>query len=371
MTTRRDDTAQDLLVLTRLLAGLTADMPAGRQERLQDHLLTEIRLTQPGLNESGTTQPGGAQAPDGPPAAGPRGLRRPRWPQRRRRIILGAAAVLTATAFAATVIGITVPGGGAPLPPTSTGAVRLLAQVADTAARQPVPRIRDSQYVYVETRIVYWGQLRPQRPLQLGQTPRHLHLIRSTLQTWTPVADACRMGLERTEPPPAGFSADTGFSSRGPGVRCPSAGGLNNATYRLLQSLPTDPHALLAMISKAERGHGAGPAQEAFITIGDLLRSTIAPPRVTAALYRAAALVPGVTVVRGATDAIGRHGLAVAQSTGGIRSELIFSKTTLRLIGERTVAVRTGVTSDATAVIATGIANHLGQVPRGAGKAAS
>jgi hypothetical protein len=368
MTTRRDDTAQDLLVLTRLLDGLTGDMPAGRQERLQDHLLTEIRLTQPGPNETGTTRPGGAQAPDGPPAVGPRGLRLPRWPQRQRRIILGAAAVLTATAIVATVIGITVQGAGAPLPPASTGAVRLLAQVADAAARQPVPRIRDSQYVYVETRIVYRGQL---RPLQLGQTPRHPHLIRSTLQTWTPVADVCRMGLERTDPPPTGFSASTGFSSRGPGVRCPSTGGLNNATYRLLQSLPTDPHALLAMISKAERGHGTGPAQEAFTTIGDLLRSTIAPPRVTAALYRAAALIPGVTVVHGATDAIGRHGVAVAQTAGGIRSELIFSKTTLRLIGERTVAVRTGLTSDATAVIATGVADHLGQVPRGARKAAS
>jgi hypothetical protein len=371
MTTRRDDTAQDLLVLTRLLDGLTGDMPAGRQERLQDHLLTEIRLAQPGPNETGKTQPDGAQAPDGPPAAGPRGVRLPRWPQRRRRIILGAAAMLTAAAIAATVIGIAVQGGGAPLAPASTGAVRLLAQVADAAARQPVPRIRDSQYVYVETRIVYWGQLRLQPPLRAGQTPPPSHLIRSTLQVWTPVSDVCRMGLEHTEPAPAGFSADTGFSSRGPGVRCPSTGGLNNATYRLLQSLPTDPHALLAMIGKAERGHGTGPAQEAFTTIGDLLRSTIAPPRVTAALYRAAALIPGVTVVRRATDAIGRNGVAVAQTAGGIRSELIFSQTALRLIGERTVAVRTGATTSATAIIATGIADHLGQVPPGAGKAAS
>lgn len=146
-------------------------------------------------------------------------------------------------------------------------------------------------------------------------------------------------------------------------MRCPSPGGLNNPTYRLLQSLPTGPRALLAMISKAERGHGPGPAQEAFTTIGDLLRSTIAPPGVTAALYRAAALIPGVTLIPGATDAIGRPGVAVAQTAGGIRSELIFSKSTLRLIGERTVAVRSGVTTDATAIIATGIADHRGQVP--------
>lgn len=51
--------------------------------------------------------------------------------------------------------------------------------------------------------------------------------------------------------------------------------------------------------------------QEAFITIGDLLRNTIAPPRVAAALYRAAALIPGVTLIPDATDAIGRPGVAV------------------------------------------------------------
>jgi len=99
MTTRRDDTGQDLIVLTRLLDGLTGDMPAGRQERLQDHLLTEIRQSQRGQSQTGQSLP----AP----------------PPRRSRILLGAAAVLTAMAIAGTVIGITVQGGGAALPPAS------------------------------------------------------------------------------------------------------------------------------------------------------------------------------------------------------------------------------------------------------------
>ena len=112
-----------------------------------------------------------------------------------------------------------------------------------------------------------------------------------------------------------------------------------------------------------ERGHGPGPAQEAFTTISDLLNGTIAPPKVAAALYRAAALIPGVTLAPGATDAIGRHGVAVAQTAGGVRTELIFNKTTLRLIGERTIMVSTGETTSATAIISKAFTSHLGQVP--------
>jgi len=113
---------------------------------------------------------------------------------------------------------------------------------------------------------------------------------------------------------------------------------------------------------EVERGHGPSPDQEAFVTIGDLLRDKIAPPKVAAALYRAAALIPGVTLVRHATDAIGRHGVAVAQTADGIRTELIFSKKSLTLIGERTILAKIGISTDATAIIRQAFVDHLGQV---------
>ncbi len=142
----------------------------------------------------------------------------------------------------------------------------------------------------------------------------------------------------------------------------PSTGRLNNPTYRLLQSLPTDPRALLAMIVRPSAGTGrARPGDLHHPRRPAPLHDRSAQGRRRAVPGRRAD--PGVTVVSGATDAIGRPGVAVAWTAGGIRSELIFSTATLRLIGERTVAVRTGVTTDATAIIATGIADHLGQVP--------
>ena len=148
--------------------------------------------------------------------------------------------------------------------------------------------------------------------------PRHIHLKMITSRIWVPVDNLCRSGLERGITGNGQITSST-FSLRQPGVKCPNIGGLNDPTYRLLQTLPTNPHALLAMIYRIERGHGPGPDQEAFVTIGDLLRNTIAPPKVTAALYRAAALIPGVTFVPNATDAIGRPGVAVARIGPGRR----------------------------------------------------
>ena len=174
--------------------------------------------------------------------------------------------------------------------------------------------------------------------------PRHPHLKLITSQVWVPVGKSCRPVYKRSVPA-NGKTAIRTFS----GEKCAGIGSLNDPTYRLLQSLPTNPHALLALIYRVERGHGPGPDQEAFVTIGDLLRNTIAPPKVAAALYRAAALIPGVTFIPDATDAVGRHGVAVGRIgpgvDGGIRDELIFSRTTLRLMGERTVIARTGTTT--------------------------
>jgi hypothetical protein len=286
-------------------------------------------------------------------------------PHRPSRAIVAAAAGTAALAIIATVIGVTSLGGPIRLA-VDEGAVQLLAKAADAAARQPAPRVRDSQYMYVETTAAVSSL----QPLPLNgkrePSPRDIHLKMTTSQVWVPVANLCRPGLEHGITA-QGQTSNSTFSAQQPGVKCPNIGWLNDPTYRLLQTLPTSPHVLLAMIYRTERGHGPGPAQEAFVTIGDLLRNTIAPPKVTAALYRAAALIPGVTLVRDATDAIGRHGVAVARIgpgvDGGVREELIFSRATLQLIGERTVIARTGVTTSATAIIARAFADHRGQVP--------
>ena len=115
-----------------------------------------------------------------------------------------------------------------------------------------------------------------------------------------------------------------------------------------------------------------GRAAEAFTTIGDLMNAQVVPPQVSAALFRAASLIPGVTLVPDATNAVGRPGIAVAfdsptRLANGrsyvVRQEWIFNKSTLQFTGESTVA--NGVVTVSTAVLSQGFADHLGEVPPG------
>src|SRR5262249_13091032 len=119
-------------------------------------------------------------------------------------------------------------------------------------------------------------------------------------------------------------------NSGGPGS-CP--GYVNAPTYRFLQSLPADPRTLLDFIydKTKDEGQAQGHDGEAFITIGDLMREWIVPPKTAAALFRAAALIPGVQLVPHAVNAVGRPGIAVSFRA----QEWIFDPATYQFIGER------------------------------------
>jgi hypothetical protein len=317
------------------------DLPADRKQVLAEHLMTEYRL--------------GRQA-----AA---------RPQRRiRRPVLataGAGIIALATAFSVILVSAANP--------SSASAATLLTKIASAAERQPAPVVRDSQYKYVKIvdkdlpvgpQIVD-GVMPAGQPLTRAQWEKLFaravaegKYTTTSTESWSPVSDVCRPGLQRSQ------GRSVGFTEGGPGVKCPSIGSLNAPSYRLLQTLPTNPRALLDLINKAEQGHGPNPAQEAFVTIGDLLRGEIAPPQVSAALYRAAALIPGVTVDPHAVDAIGRHGIAVAfalKDSPGVSYEWIFDSKNLQLIGDRTITE--GHMVHASAIIDRAFVNRLGQTP--------
>ncbi|MFJ4871895.1 CU044_5270 family protein [Streptomyces sp. NPDC088757] len=104
-----------------------------------------------------------------------------------------------------------------------------------------------------------------------------------------------------------------------------------STTHACVAALPTDPEALLRLVREQTRssgGPGSDADQWAFNAIGTLPAETWAPPEVTAALSRAAALVPGVTVLPSATHAAGREGVAVARTAHGEQTQWIFDRTT-------------------------------------------
>ncbi|MER6091314.1 CU044_5270 family protein [Streptomyces bluensis] len=274
----------------------------------------------------------------------------------RTALVLGTA---VAAGAAVVVIGLGSGAVDAPpnVPPASAASVELLERAALAAATTPETKVRAGQYAYVKT-VGHTSVLSENKAGDMD-------LLREDegMEQWTSVD-----GSERT------LQRKSGNDNLLPGT--PGRGNLNSPTYNFLAALPTDPDALLKRIrDDAERNHGAGsdsttgPDQEAFVTIGDLLRNGVTPPETSAALYRAAALIPGVDVVPDAADAAGRHGVAVARTHDGERTEWIFDKSTARLLGERTVLVednawgKAGTVVTSVALISSGIVDEAGQTP--------
>lgn len=288
------------------------------------------------------------------------GARTRAWSRRPLALLLAAGAATGAVTLAVT-LGASGSGGGGRGPvaaPPDPAAVRLLDRAAMTAQAAAAAPVRDGQYLYTKTTGFSTSLA------ETGNGGMEAARTDESAERWVS-ADGSTGTLTRTA---SGTSQDPA-----PGK---GRATINSPTHRFLESLPTDPDRLLETIYADTRlNHGAGsgsttgPDQEAFVAIGDLLRTVEAPPGVSAALYRAAARIPGVVLVPGATDAAGREGVAVARIHNGERTEWIFDKATTHLLGERTVLLKdspwgkagTAVTS--TAVIARGIADEAGRAP--------
>ncbi|MET9933628.1 CU044_5270 family protein [Streptomyces sp. NPDC006324] len=245
------------------------------------------------------------------------------------------------------------PGRATAGQPVPSEAVRLLSHAALAVAAAPAPRVRPGEYVYVKSLVAHAGR-------DAAGGPAVLPPARAR-EVWLS-ADGSRPGLLRE----AG-SADTPLGSPGPvyeldrpgaeprksalGAEPPS---VTRPAHAYVATLPTDPEALLRLVREQTRdsgGSGNDADQRAFSAIGTLLAETWAPPGVTAALYRAAALIPGVTVLPSATDAAGREGVAVARTSHGEQTQWIFDRTTSAFLGERTVLTGTAPAGRAGAVL--------------------
>jgi hypothetical protein len=189
-------------------------------------------------------------------------------------------------------------------------------------------------------------------------------------QIWLPVANICNWGLlvEQGWRVSLGYSAATLAEDPSLAVKC-GPGNIGDATYRLLQSLPTDPRALLNLIYAFDgpdaAGQGPGRDGEAFATIGNMIREAVMPPSTAAALYRAAALIPGVTFIGHITTVGGQPGIAIAWGNSQDRYEWIFDPATLQYVGERDYGWSAGkfvVTGNA-AVEQRAFVSKAGQVP--------
>ena len=125
---------------------------------------------------------------------------------------------------------------------------------------------------------------------------------------------------------PRGAISSPGSSNLWFAPHCFSIGPNND-----VNALSTDPRTLLVQMRRADGGPRS--AGEDFVHVGDFLRETDARPALRAALYRAAALIPGVRLLGSVRDHLGRVGLGVAYRD----HELIFNPHTAALMAEQTI----------------------------------
>ncbi|WP_369223873.1 CU044_5270 family protein [Streptomyces sp. R39] len=235
-------------------------------------------------------------------------------------------------------------------------AAALLGRISDAAEDRTTPAVRDDQFVYTREKTrgadltsgkAVIGPL-TDREVWAAQEPGPLH----------------RLGLIRENGEAFPVNAELGDADGTPA-------GLSRPTYRWLSSLPTDPDKLLAYLyAKTPQAKGRERDQAVFEQIGSLL-GAVMPPATAAALYRAAAKIPGVAPAPQARDAIGRRGLGIARDDTryGIRTEWVFDQKDFTFVGSRSYLTRdtsygkTGTLLSSEAELEHAVVDKAGQQP--------
>lgn len=119
-------------------------------------------------------------------------------------------------------------------------------------------------------------------------------------------------------------------------------GGYYNGTTDISDdwdALPRDPRELLDTIYRFEAGAGQSRDGQALVWIADTLRGGTVPAETRAAMYRAAALIPGVEITEQQATLNGSTGIAIGrvETVSDFRQDIIVDPATGQFIGERRV----------------------------------
>ena len=300
-------------VRNRLLEAASADPAAGGRRRFRGRTLLRT-------------------------SAGPAAGGRRRIPGRTSlRIGVAAAAVAAVLAGGVALTGLRS-GDGTPIG-SSAAAAEQLNRAADAAlTAAPPARPKPGQVLY---RREAGGQ-----PAGTEGTGTSAHLCGSVHETWMPVDPAGRVIVRRTDGivlrpgngDPTAYERDPEcrYSTFVEDVGTGTSGFAGPAE---LAALPTDPRALYEHMRRNAEGRGSSLEDETFVLLTDVARtaSPYLTPKLTAALYRAMAYVPGIELVGPATDLLGRPATVVGRTEErtGTRQEALFDPATGRMLGER------------------------------------
>ena len=299
--------------------------------------------------------------------AGQAGTRRGRGqPGSRRMITLprlavtGGLAAVAAAAVAIALISPAAPGRGTGTKVRLDAAAVVLHRAAAAALAAPAPQ--PGQFLHINLRglsVSHGVGHAYQQQMWLSPVNGPRRRWQQGVVEQTPCA---------TSPAPRCVFADSQFR-----------GDWAEPTYAWLRTLPTEPGPLLTYLEHhspcAYSALRVDPSHATYTEVYNILNAVyVMPRRLGAALFSAAARIPGVRVLRHVTNAAGRPGVAVAMTARAtppapaahaplgppLRYELIFDPHTYRFIGLQAVTSDGTVTS-AQAVTSTRVTAHAPQ----------
>lgn len=350
----------------------------------------------------------------------PRGLRLA-WPRRRARLLLGGA---VACLLATLVLALGLPGGSSRVEPAAAAVLRQVAAVARTSDAPGVPLPALGQFLYTKTTVVELEGWTPDGNAGSKDAPRSftphvpniypdapLASVPTIVEKWIDPDGTVRQretlgkvkffsadDQEEWEaagsPPPASFAKATRTSSgdlvKEFVTRKWAPDGVLPDPARLPTTAPALRNAVehgrvhSPWIFEPESLHPRTPSEgKVAIEIGrdgviedlfEILEKPTTTPQIRAAAFNALAEIPGIRVLRGVSDPLGRRGDAVTLVAvgSGHRHDFIFDPQTATLLAQGETIVNPdaadrdvpeGTAFRQTAYLESGIVDSSGDVP--------
>jgi hypothetical protein len=280
--------------------------------------------------------------------------------------LTGGVAVLAAAAMATTLVITTGAGGAGPASgPVQLDAAVVLHRAAEAALSEPAPGT--GPFIYAQVISLIDGS-------QAGTGESAHRGFSLSQKLWVSVTGTRPSTISAPHCSPGPILSTRQCAARR------LEPGFFTFTYADLEKLPTAPGALLDYLYSEQSASCRGTdtaaisrAQREWAAIYVIMIDVpMLPPRFAAALFTAAAQIPGVTVIRNVTNAAGQTGIAVERTVAltervagpavrhpyslkfSNRLELIFSPHSYRSIGITDIFQQQGAPASTSATAVTG-----------------
>ena len=266
-------------------------------------------------------------------------------PKRRAAPVIGfsmlGAGALTVALVASNVLGLAGWRGGA-----DPAAASVLESAAVSTLQASDPVVGPGQYLLIETDAVYSSSTSDGNggiTSYLEGSHEQLYVPQNRDDEWVWMRHA-REPVQTFGPASEAFAAQMQSLYEDELLRAPGGrfyGGSPTEISGDYDALPRDPHQLLNAIYIKTLTQGQSRDGAALEWITDVLRSGTVPADLRAALYKAAAQIPGVTITDQQATLDGTTGIAIGrvETTTNIRHDIIIDPATGQFIGERDISL--------------------------------